>query len=445
MLELEGVQGEIRLSSPQYAALPQPQLIGVADIRRMLDPDTALLEYSLGDTRSFLWVVTQKSLSTFKLSARSQIESPARQLYGLLTRRNQSAKNSTAASLPDEAALQVVRTELGRLLLGPVTGFERVKRLVIVSDGALQYIPFGVLPAPEFLGLAPGSAQYTSLIDKYEIINLPSASILTVLGHEKPGISTPANLVAVLADPVFDASDERVSHTAKGHARKASGHTASVFSLGFAEGRLTRSASDVGLAKDTLKLARLPFSRQEADSIVALAPPGSSLEALDFKASKATATSPELSEYRIVHFATHGLLDSERPELSGLVFSLVDPSGRPQNGFLELEDIYNLKLHADLVVLSACETGLGKEIKGEGLVGLTRGFMYAGAPRVVASLWKVDDVATAELMAQFYKYILQQKLSPAAALRAAQLDISHQRRWANPYYWAGFTIQGEWR
>lgn len=445
-LEREAVQGEVRLSSAKYAALPQPQPIDVAEIQRLLDPETALLEFSLGDTRSFLWVVTQKSFFTFELPPRSLIESPARQLYRLLTRRNRSATNSTAAPLPaDEAALPFLRTELGRLLFGPVTGFATVKRLVIVSDGALQYIPFGVLPAPEFSGVAPDSAKSTSLIDKYEIINLPSASILTVLGHEKPGISTSAKVVAVLADPVFDAADQRISRAAKGHTSKAWGHTASVFSLGSAEGRLTRSASDVGLAKDTLQLARLPFSRQEADSIVAMSPAGSSLEALDFKASRATATSPELSEYRIVHFATHGLLDSEHPEFSGLVFSLVDPSGRPQNGFLELQDIYNLKLHADLVVLSACETGLGKEIKGEGLVGLTRGFMYAGAPRVVASLWKVDDVATAELMAQFYKYVLQQKLSPAAALRAAQLDISHQRRWADPYYWAGFTIQGEWR
>ena len=167
--------------------------------------------------------------------------------------------------------------------------------------------------------------------------------------------------------------------------------------------------------------------------------------AVDFKASLKTATDPELSHYRIVHFATHGLLNSEHPELSGLVLSLVDQQGRPQDGFLQLQDIYNLNLPADLVVLSACETGLGKEIRGEGLMGLTRGFMYAGASRVIASLWKVDDVATAELMERLYHGMLTKGLQPAAALRQSQIEMWKQKRWESPYYWAAFVIQGEWR
>src|SRR5262249_40656369 len=143
---------------------------------------------------------------------------------------------------------------------------------------------------------------------------------------------------------------------------------------------LTRSAVDVGLSRSGRAfLPRLRYSRQEAESILAVAPKQRSMMALDFDASRATAISPELGQYRIVHFATPGLLDSEHPELSGLVLSLVDRQGKPQEGFLTLQDIYNLKLSADLVVLSGCETGLGKEISGEGLVGLTRGFMYAGA------------------------------------------------------------------
>jgi CHAT domain-containing protein len=178
---------------------------------------------------------------------------------------------------------------------------------------------------------------------------------------------------------------------------------------------------------------------------MAVIPEGQGMEALDFEASRATATSPHLAQYRIVHFATHALLDNEHPELSGLVLSLVDRNGKPQNGFLDLEDVYNLNLPVDLVVLSACETGLGKEINGEGLIGLTRGFMYAGAPRVVASLWKVDDVATAELMGRFYRGMMKEGLRPAAALRRAQLAMWKQKRWTDPYYWAAFTIQGEWR
>jgi len=190
---------------------------------------------------------------------------------------------------------------------------------------------------------------------------------------------------------------------------------------------------------------RLAFSRQEAESIIALTPGGAGLKATDFSASRTLVLGRQLSQYRILHFATHGLLNSERPELSGLVFSLVDQEGKPQDGFLRLHEIYNLQLNADLIVLSACETGLGKEIKGEGLIGLTRGFMYSGAPRVVASLWNVDDLATAELMKLFYQRMLKDGLSAGAALRAAQLELSRQKRWASPYFWAGFVLHGEWK
>src|SRR5262249_13270686 len=172
---------------------------------------------------------------------------------------------------------------------------------------------------------------------------------------------------------------------------------------------------------------------------------GKTLKALDFSASRALATSPELGRYSIIHFATHGLINNQHPELSGIVLSLVDQQGQPQNGFLRLYDIFNLRLQANLVVLSACQTAVGKDIKGEGLVGLTRGFMYAGAGRVLASLWQVDDRATADLMGKFYEAMLGQGLKPAAALRAAQLSAWRDKRWQSPYYWSAFTLQGEWR
>jgi CHAT domain-containing protein len=191
-------------------------------------------------------------------------------------------------------------------------------------------------------------------------------------------------------------------------------------------------------------LPRLQFTRREAEVIAALTPAGQSWEALDFKANRANATSRNLANYRIVHFATHALLNSKHPELSGLVLSLVNEQGKPQNGFLGLQDIYNLNLPVDMVVLSACETGLGKEIRGEGLVGLTSGFMYAGATRVVASLWNVDDAATSELMGRFYKGILKDGLQPAAALQRTQIEMRKQKRWRAPHHWAGFVLQGQW-
>jgi CHAT domain-containing protein len=189
----------------------------------------------------------------------------------------------------------------------------------------------------------------------------------------------------------------------------------------------------------------LPFTRIEGDRILSLVPNTQSRSAFDFAANRAIVTSPELSRYQIVHFATHGILNSQNPELSGIVLSLVDEQGTPQNGFLRLNDIFNLNLPAELVVLSACETGLGKEIRGEGLVGLTRGFMYAGAPRVVVSLWSVDDEGTSELITRFYKKMLQQGLKPVAALRAAQVEMWKSEDWKASYYWAAFVVQGEWQ
>jgi CHAT domain-containing protein len=176
-----------------------------------------------------------------------------------------------------------------------------------------------------------------------------------------------------------------------------------------------------------------------------MAPKGASLEALDFRASMATVASPELANYRYVHFATHGYVDTENPVLSSLVLSLVNEQGNPQEGFLRTNEIYNLKLPAELVVLSACQTGLGKQVRGEGLIGLTRAFMYAGAKRVVVSLWNVNDEATSELMSKFYLGMWKRGLSSSEALRQAQLAMSKQKQWGAPYYWAAFLQQGEWK
>jgi len=208
---------------------------------------------------------------------------------------------------------------------------------------------------------------------------------------------------------------------------------------------MNASARQSGVAGDGVRLPRLLGTRREASEIVKLVPATQYREALDFAASRVTATDPDLSQYRYVHFATHGFLNSDHPELSGIVFSMFDERGAPQDGFLRPQEIFNLKLAADMVVLSACQTGLGKDVRGEGLIGLTRGFMYAGSPRVVVSLWNVNDEATAELMARFYRGILVDKLRPAQALQTAQLSMINDKRYAAPFYWAAFTLQGEWR
>jgi CHAT domain-containing protein len=250
-----------------------------------------------------------------------------------------------------------------------------------------------------------------------------------VLRRELKGRSPAAKALAVIADPVFSRDDDRFQTSQPQQSNATTNPT-----------ELKRSADDIGVTLDRLK-----YSRTEAEQILSLVPASEREQALDFAASRATATSPDLSQYRMIHFATHGLLNNLHPELSGVVLSLVDEKGKDTDGFLRLQDIFNLNLPAELVVLSACETGLGKDVQGEGLVGLTRGFMYAGAKRVVVSLWSVNDVATAELMKKFYQQMLSKGVNPVAALRAAQLEMWKTQAWKAPYYWAAFVVQGEWR
>jgi CHAT domain-containing protein len=284
------------------------------------------------------------------------------------------------------------------------------------------------------------------LIAEHEIINLPSASTLATLRRQVAGRHPAAKRLAVLADPVFTADDARVKTTAlKGKASTPAPVTPKSQRGQQEYERAAESARAIGLKRAGIDLRRLPFSRYEAERLLALVPRQDALAALDFDASLATAMSADLRRYRIVHFATHGYLNPERPELSGLVLSLVDKRGVPQDGFLSLPEVYNLRLASDLVVLSACQTGLGKQVRGEGLVGLTRGFMYSGSPRVVASLWAVEDKATAEMMARFYTAMLKHGLRPAAALREAQVSMWKEARWSDPHKWAGFIFQGEWR
>jgi CHAT domain-containing protein/Tfp pilus assembly protein PilF len=458
--QYQGAEDRIRASSPGYAALMHPQPISAKETQdQLLDEETVLLEYSLGEERSYVWVLTRDSLGTYELPKRSDIEESAREVYHLLTTRGEihTQESATQKRARLERAQRAYRRNavtLSRTVLEPIASqIENKKRLLIVSDGALQYVPFGALPTPETTA-AGKEKQAIPLLMKHEIVNLPSASVLAVLRQQEVRRQPAPRAVAVLADPVFASTDSRVKvsaaergigiATTRPHPAGERNDDASLSD--FAATLLTRSATDVGLSRSgTLSLPRLPFSRREADAILAVTPEGLGLKAVDFDANREMATSPELAQYRIVHFATHGLLDSQHPELSGLVLSLVDKQGRHKDGFLQLEDIYNLNLPADLVVLSACETGLGKEVNGEGLIGMTRGFMYAGATRVVSSLWKVDDFATAKLMQAFYASMERDGKRPAEALREAQLSLINDRRWSSPYYWAGFTIQGEWK
>lgn len=455
--QLQLIEARIRSSSPRYAALTRPEPLGAAEIQQLLDDDTVLLEYALGDKQSWLWAVTRESIVGHKLSPRAEINAAARRVYELLTARqpekDQTADERLKRSAETDAKLQAETAALSRMLLDPISSQLQQewkgKRLAVVASGALEYVPFAALPTPWTENSETGRQVKPPLpiplIANHEIVNLPSASALALIRREAAERHAAPKMLAVLADPVFETSDPRLVTTKK----KASANGLSAFprsaASSFPTSRLPSALARSVRSFHRDGFGRLVFSNEEAEFITRLAPRGSALKATGFEANRRFAASGELSRYRIVHFATHGLINSEHPELSGLVLSLVDENGKPQDGFLRMSEVFNLQLPADLVVLSACQTALGKEIKGEGLVGLTRAFMYAGTERVTASLWQVDDQATAQLMRYFYRGMLKENLRPAAALRAAQIEMSRSSRWSSPYFWAGFVIQGEWR
>ncbi|MCP4664490.1 MAG: CHAT domain-containing protein [bacterium] len=462
--ELDTIRTEMISTNPQYAALTRPQPLTLSEIQRqVLDPATRLLVYSLDEKRSFLWYIPHQGPTISRvLPCRAKIEKVARNTYHYWT---QSASEAQKAGTHWSASLS-------DMLLRPIAENLGDKRLVVVAHGALQYIPFAALPDPTTFD-APAKADNddddacedvgkprvdltadpTPLLVNHEMIHLPSASVLATLRRDLGDRGVAPKRIAVIADPVFssddprclaeDESDESTATRAIGDVDDGQGTSPAPIE----SSELRRSARDMGIHG----FDRLPYTRDEAEVIRNQLPASLYLVAHDFDANRDVVLSGELKRYRVVHFATHGLLNEVHPELSGLVLSLVDEAGRSRDGFLMAHEIYNLDLLAELVVLSGCQTGLGEDVQGEGLVGLTRGFMYAGAPRVVVSLWNVSDRATSELMQRFYQHVFgvtdepEGTLLPSAALRAAQLSMLEDQNRRAPFYWAGFILQGEWR
>ncbi|MBD2606736.1 tetratricopeptide repeat protein [Scytonema hofmannii FACHB-248] len=468
------LETKIRQSSSKYANLKYPQPLKLAQIQQQLDKDTLLLQYSLGSDRSFLWVVSPNSLDTYELPKKSEINKSAINLFCLISQNSSKPPSVTNKESPcadiktrriDQAA-----TELSQLILAPVKGKLGKKRLVIVADGALQYIPFAALAdltaqtssqqgkkeqdklsnAGEItpkddrgIIVTPGipasgkNFNYQPLFINHEIVNLPSASTIAIQRQEFATRSSAGKkALAILADPVYSTIDVRFNST-----RNKQQNQQNSRELELERSALKRSADSLNRQGWT----RLLGTRTEAETILKLVTSGDRLEVFDFDANYNWATSSALNQFRILHFATHGFVNDANPELSGIVLSLVDKQGKDIRGYLRLGDLFNLDYPADLIVLSACETGLGKEIQGEGLVGLTRGLMYAGAERLVVSLWQVDDEGTAVFMQEFYKQMLQENKPANEALRATQLKMWQQEKWRNPNYWAAFTFLGEWR
>jgi CHAT domain-containing protein len=418
--ELDGLRARIRSEDPRYAALTGAVALSAAQLEELVEPGTALLEYDLGRPRSYLWVVTAQGLESYTLPGEDVITPLARELHERLSARSAARRGSAAerrrAIERADGDLARAAERLGRMLLGPVEDLGRHQRLIVVPDGVLHYVPFAALPS---------GAGGEPIVARHEVLHLPAAAVAAALrGATSPPPAPRA--VAVFADPVFGAGDPRV--------RSAPARTPVTVSAGEVRPPAKRRTLD------TSRLPRLHYTRALAEEVTRGA--SQALVAVDFAASREAVTGAALDQYRMVLFATHGLLDSEHPELTSVALSMVDEEGRPRDGFLRLQDIYHLKLNADLVVLGACETGLGREVRGEGLVGLSRGFLYAGASRVLASLWRVDEQATVELIREMYRAVQKDGLSYPAALRRAQLRLRQNPRFRSPYYWAAFFMQG---
>ena len=410
---------------------PPSSTLTLKEVQAEIEPEnTVLLEYALGDEKSYVWAVEYGQISGHELPQsqriRKLVEGFRQTIVPPQLKAGESASDYQARVRRQEQSYKVYARQLSRLLLGPVE-LAGAKRVLIVPDGSLQYVPFAALLIP-----VSGSGEQL-LISRYEVNVLPSASVLGTLRKTASKRVPPTATAAIFADPVFEADDPRISNN-RGKARGAQERPMA----------LTRAISDIGGAQ---YIPRLEASRDEANAIVhVLHSPGSQEVhvSLDFAASRDFVIKDGLTRFRLVHFATHGLVDSRRPEMSGLILSLFDRNGRKQDGYLRLGEIYKMKLSADLVVLSSCESALGKDLEAEGIIGLPRGFLYAGAKSVIASLWKVNDEATAKLMATLYAGI-QRGESPSMALRGAQLKLTHDEQWSNPYYWAAFVLQGEYR
>jgi len=443
LAELDRLDAALRTSHPAFASLVRPPVLGAGEIQRLLDPDgktenrpqqrpeTVFLVYSLGAERSFLWWVEAHTIAAYELPPAEVIETAARRVYANLSTLDPMTARDEARNAAD----------LGRMILAPVADRLAAQRLAVVADGALHLVPFAALPDPASSGASE------PLLQRHQIVSLPSASSLAVQRRLLSGRAPAPRAALVIADPVFGTDDPRLGDALATAPAPATVPTAATAELnrstpqpgGDGFGRLAASQ------REARSIAALGAQREAAAAAAGQATVGDVVVATGFAANRAAVLGDALAPYRVVHFATHGLIDDRTPRLSGLVLSQIDRRGRPIDGFLRLHDVYGLSLDADLVVLSACRTGTGREIRGEGLVGLTRAFQYAGARRVLASLWRVQDLATAELMQRFYRALWIDGLEAPAALRAAQLSLSAERRWRDPYYWAGFSLHGDWR
>lgn len=426
--ELEQIKAYFNQNSPIYSAIKNPAPFDAAEFQRnVLDENSLLLEFSFGKEESYLWLIGKSELRAYVLPPRWQIERRIEDLRELLKAKElksgESVEDFQKRNQNAELEYREQSKELSQMLFGQIADKLSNKRLIIVPDGKLHLFPVAALPSP-----VSGSDEPILLTS--EIIYAPSAQTLSIIAKNQKAVSTTTKNLLIFSDPVFTSDDVRFSP----------------------ENRpVETSGEEIGqtakfrFAESLNNLARLPASKIESETIIQTVGAATTENYTGFAATRENLLNLKTGDYKIIHFATHGLVKEKHPELSGIMFSRFDAEGQKLDHSVRIQDIYGLNLNADLVVLSACETGIGKEIRGEGLVSLNNAFLQTGAKSVVATLWKVEDGATLELMRNFYDLMVNEKLPPSKALQKSQIKLRENPQYRSPFYWAAFTVQGDFK
>ncbi len=418
--KLESVKAVLRNNFPVYSAIKDSDKFDLEGFKKdILDENTILLEFFLGKENSYVWLIGKTESEVFKLPKAETLENKIDSLYELITKKSDLKDIQTYQKnlMEADAIYWEQAKDLSQTLFGEIADKIRGKRLIIVPDGKLRYFPISALPIPNDESNKP-------FLLTNEIVYEPSASMLYLLKTKRDKSISGQKDFLVYSDAVFSLNDERLKSAGK-----------SSF--------LNAKSKDDSLLISLDYLERLEASDDESKMIFDYFDSSNSKTVSGFDANRKRLLADNLSDYKVLHFATHGLYNEEVPELSGIVLSQFDDQGQKRNGLIWLQDIYRLKLSADLVVLSACDTGIGTEIKGEGLMSLTNGFLQAGAKSVVSSRWKVEDQATTDLMKNFYQILANENIPASKALQKAKIKMYENPNFRYPYFWASFAIHGD--
>jgi CHAT domain-containing protein/Tfp pilus assembly protein PilF len=400
---------EIRNKNPMYAEIQYPQPLTLAEAQTLLDDQTLLLEYFLGTAESLLFVASRENINVFKLKGEKELSRHVNELREVMMKPDavyQASENTHSRYV------NLAHTLYSEILKPAESIFQNKVRVVIAPDGALSYLPFESLLTQKVPSGGINFSKLPYMARDFEIDYVPSISVLASIGKNGNKTVQPQKQLLAFADPVLKG--------ARSAAKEPS------------EARNVRSWAGT--------LTPLPHAREEVEGIARFYQKEDVTVAMGTDASEANVKNMGLQDYKRVHFASHGLIDEEKPQFSALVLT---GDNQGEDGFLTMREVFDLKLNADLVVLSACKSGLGKEFRGEGITGISRAFLCAGTPSVVVSLWDVYDRSTADLMTSFYKNLETKGLNKAAALRAARLEMIQSAKYNHPYYWAPFVLIGK--